>query len=195
MPKNKGLLLVVCFLIVTSITNFSMAENLYNEATYQSLVADKKAFKIGDSLTILVVEAAKAESRAGTGSEMGTNMRAGVSDSVSTHNVGLGIGSSSGGDAVTSRHGFLSAQLAVTVMAIDNNDLFDVSGEQTIIINGEEQKIVITGKVRRMDISKNNTILSNRLTNAKIEFSGDGVVGEAQDTGIFYKVFQWLGLV
>jgi len=181
------------FLIVKS--DFGLTESLYEETNYQSLVADKKAFRVGDSLTVLVVEAARAESRAGTGSEMGTSINASASDNISNHNAALGINGSSGGDAVTSRHGFISAQLAVSVMSIKPNGMFSVQGEQTIVINGEEQKIMISGSVRQEDISRENTILSNRLTNAKIEFSGDGVVGEAQDTGIFYKVLQWLGIM
>lgn len=194
LKENKfinSLLLLGCLMM----SAHSLAESLYEESTFQALVADKKAFKVGDSLTVLVVESARAESRAGTGSNMGTNINANVSDTVSSHNAGLGVGASSGGDAVTSRLGFLSAQLAVTVTEIDPSGMLKVTGEQTIVINGEEQKIVISGSVRQEDISKNNTLLSNRLTNAHIEFSGDGIVSKAQDTGIFYKIFQWLGLM
>ncbi len=181
-------------LIITLINNAS-AESLYNEKSFQSLVADKKAFKVGDSLTILVVEMARAESRAGTGSENNTTIRANASGNSTTIKNGLGISAASSGDAVTSRHGFVSAQLAVSVISVDINGQLNVSGEQVIVINGEEQKIVISGLVRKEDINKDNTILSNRLTKAHIEFSGDGVVADAQSKSIFHKIFSWLGLV
>ena len=171
------------------------AENLYDEKSFQSLVADKKAFRVGDSLTVVVVEAAKAESRAGTGSENATNISASTDDNLVNQSYGINLGAASGGDAVTSRHGFLSAQLAVSVIAVNDNGLLKVKGEQTIVINGEEQKIMISGAVRKEDIGKDNTVLSNRLTNAHIEFSGDGVVADAQDTSVIYKIFQWLGLI
>lgn len=171
------------------------AENLYEESSFQALVSDRKAFRVGDSLTVIVVEAAKAVSRAGTGSESSTDIAAGSKDNDLIQSGSFSLGAQSGGDAVTSRHGFLSAQLAVTVTALNSNGQLEVAGEQTIVINGEQQKIMISGNVRKSDISKDNTIASNRLTNAHIEFSGDGVVGKAQDTSIFYKVFQWLGLI
>jgi flagellar L-ring protein FlgH len=169
-------------------------ESLYSEEAYQSLVSDRKAYKVGDLLTVLVIETARAESRAGTGSEKNTGIRASAMDSISSHEAGLALGVASGGDAVTSRHGFISAQLAVRVISIDESGLLNVSGEQSIVINGEEQKIVISGSLRKEDVNKDNTIISSRLTNAHIEFSGDGVVNDAQDTSIFYKILQWLGI-
>lgn len=186
---------IVILLAGLLFTCLGAAQSLYDEGNFQSLVADKKAFRVGDPITILVVESARAESRAGTGSERGTNISASVSDSISSHSAGLGIGASSGGDAVTKRTGFLSAQLSVVVYKKDQNGLLYVKGEQSIIINGEEQKIQIDGAVRNEDVSRDNSVLSNRLLNAKIEFAGEGVVGNEQDTGVVYKVLSWLGLL
>jgi flagellar L-ring protein FlgH len=186
----------ISLLVMSLSINFVVqAESLYDPKSFQSLVADKKAFKVGDALTVMVVESARAESRAGTGSENSSKIGLGVQDTIVSKNVGFNVGGSSGGDAVTSRHGFLSAQLAVVIREIDPNGILYVVGEQTIIINGEEQKIMISGGVRQEDIATNNTVISSRLTNAHIEFSGEGVVGEAQRTGVFYQVFQWLGLI
>jgi len=191
----KKLIILSLLLTIICLAFLVNAENLYDEKSFQPLVSDNKAFRVGDSLTVIVVEAAKAESRALTGSKQSIGLSANIQDNVASDSVSANVGANSGGDAVTSRHGFLSAQLAVTVNSISENNLLEISGEQSIIINGEEQKIMISGSVRREDINKDNTVISNRLTNAKIEFFGDGVVGDAQNTGILYKIFQWLGLV
>lgn len=186
---------VIILFIISCYSANLYAENLYDERTYQALASDRKAFKIGDLLTLLVVETARAESRAGTGSRKQTGIQASVSDTISNHAAGLSIGASSGGDAITSRQGFITAQLSVEVLSVNENGLLKVSGEQTIVINGEEQKILISGTLRKEDINRDNTILSNRLNDARIEFSGDGIVSDAQDTNVFYKILQWLGLL
>lgn len=193
---NKTKLFILLIVIGSFLSSQAVfGEELVDINSYQSLVADKKAFRKGDTLTVIVVEAARAESRAGTGSEHGTQFSAGSQENAITRSGSVNVGGSSGGDAVTSRHGFLSAQLAVSVIEINENGLLKVAGEQTIAINGEEQKINISGTVRKEDISKENTVLSNRLTNAHIEFSGEGVVAKAQDTSIIYQIFQWMGLI
>lgn len=190
--KGKSFFVLIFFVLVMKDGH---SESLYDAAKYQSLVSDNIAFKVGDTVTVVIVESAKAESRAGTGSEKNTSINAQVNDSVSSHKAGLGIGAATSGDAVTSRVGFLSAKLTVRVIEVTDSNLLKVQGEQSIIINGEEQKIMVSGAIRRQDIDNNNTILSNRLTEAKIEFAGEGVVSDAQKSNVFYQLFEWLGVI
>jgi flagellar L-ring protein precursor FlgH len=49
--------------------------------------------------------------------------------------------------------------------------------------------------VRTEDISAANTILSNRISEANIEFTGQGDVSEAQRRSILYRITHWLGLI
>ena len=102
---NKTLMLTL--VVLFSQGTFLHAENLYDEKSFQALVSDRKAFRVGDSLTVVVVEAAKAVSRAGTGSEGSTDISAGSKDNDFVQSGSFSLGAQSGGDAVTSRHGFL----------------------------------------------------------------------------------------
>jgi len=49
--------------------------------------------------------------------------------------------------------------------------------------------------VRSEDISPNNTIRSNRISEANIEFTGHGDISEAQRHSILYRITRWLGLI
>lgn len=67
-----------------------------------------------------------------------------------------------------------------------------IEGRQSIVINGEEQAIVVTGIVRPQDISRDNTVLSTYLADAQIVIEGDGPLGERQSPGLLTRIFQWL---
>ena len=76
----------------------------------------------------------------------------------------------------------------------DNGDLI-VSGEQLIKVNDEKQEIVLSGRVRPIDISENNTVVSSRLADARISYVGDGVLGEKQRPGILTRILSWLRII
>jgi flagellar L-ring protein precursor FlgH len=81
------------------------------------------------------------------------------------------------------------------VIAIEPNGNLRIEGEQSLIVNGERQKIRITGMVRPEDISAANTVWSNRIANADLELLGVGVVSESQRQSVLYRVFKWLRLM
>jgi flagellar L-ring protein precursor FlgH len=70
-----------------------------------------------------------------------------------------------------------------------------VSGEQLIKVNDERQEIVLSGRVRPIDIAENNTVVSSRLADARISYVGDGVLGEKQRPGILTRILSWLRII
>jgi flagellar L-ring protein precursor FlgH len=69
-----------------------------------------------------------------------------------------------------------------------------VTGEQLVEINDETQRIRLEGRVRPQDITENNSVLSSRLSDAKISYVGDGVLAERQKPGWLARLLIWLGL-
>jgi flagellar L-ring protein precursor FlgH len=78
---------------------------------------------------------------------------------------------------------------------VEDSGLLRIHGEQLVVVNGEKQHFTLTGLVRTEDISAANTILSNRISEANIEFTGQGDVSEAQRRSILYRITHWLGLI
>jgi len=163
--------------------------------TYRGLSADRRAHQLGDTLTVLVTETARASASANTGA--GSNVQLGAT--TQTHNgshvYGLGLSGNDTGQGNTTRAGTLQAQLAVRVTAVEPAGMLRIHGEQLVVVNGEKQQFILTGLVRSEDISTGNTILSNRISEANIEFTGHGDVSESQRRSILYRITRWLGLI
>lgn len=171
------------------------SNSLITPDQYRGIAADRRAYRVGDTLTVIVVEAAQAEAQADTGANRQTQVQGSAQNWTGTHTLGLGIGGSTDGAGKTSRQGVLRAELSVRVTAVEPHGLLRVRGNQTITINGEQQKIAIKGLVREDDISADNTIESNRLSDASIEFVGKGDVSNSEKENVLYKVLNWLGLI
>ncbi|HET7370769.1 MAG TPA: flagellar basal body L-ring protein FlgH [Gammaproteobacteria bacterium] len=169
--------------------------SLIHPDAYRGIAADRKAYRLGDTLTILVLEAAQAESQAATGASSDFGVAASAHDGVGPRNVGVDISASDDGQGQTSRAGRLQAELTARVIGIESHGLLRIKGAQQIVINGEKQIITVEGLVRQDDIHTNNTVLSTRLSDATITFTGDGVVTESQKHGIIYRFLNWLGLI
>lgn len=87
------------------------------------------------------------------------------------------------GSGDTARNGELNGNIAVRVAKeMPNGDLF-LEGTKVVLINNEEYHLYVSGLVRRVDISKDDTISSSRIADAQIEFTGRGDIADQQRKG------------
>jgi flagellar L-ring protein FlgH len=192
LKKNIGRWLA--FMMLTSFCNAIYAESLYREDTYRSLTADNKAFRIGDVLTVQVIENSSASTNAGTTTRRKNNLNADLS---LTHNpsisAGVGIGGDFDGGGSVQRAGKVLTQISVTVREVMPNGDLQIAGEQKLLVDNETQHINLEGRVRPQDISPGNVVLSTRLADAKITYMGDGDLAERQKRSAWRQLVDWLG--
>ncbi len=161
---------------------------------FAGLLRDRKAYKEGDLVTIVVVEQAQATQTAST--------QSGKEGSVG---IGPGLGlldfipllRASGGDdlssrGTTSRGSSLQTKITAQIVERLPNGNFVIEGKHSFTLNGENQQIYIRGVVRPDDIDGNNQVLSTQIADAEISYEGFGVVGDKQKPGILTRLFQWL---
>lgn len=172
----------------------SQAEDFFNRSQSVSLVVDNKAHAVGDVLTVIIVESTRAASEAGTDSESSFDASVSAYDSANGIGAGAGYGRDGSDVARTSRKGTFTGQVAVRVMEVDEAGTMKVAGSQTLIINGEQQIVNVEGFVRQIDLDAANQVLSSRLSNSRIELTGDGVVADGQSPNIFSRALSWIGL-
>ena len=174
-----------------------LAASLYQgDNSYRPLTSDQRARRVGDMLTVLVVENSSASANASTGAEKSGGLTFGWKSTQRIESANLQLGDTFGGKGQIQRSGRLLAQLSVTVRDIDAvSGLLSVTGEQQILVNDEKQAITLSGKVRPIDILDNNTVLSNRLADAHISYIGDGILSEKQHPGILTRLLGWLGIL
>ena len=173
----------------------SASGSMIDPDAYHGLAADRRAHQIGDTLTVVVTETARATASANTDASGAVRLGANTQTHNGSHSYGLGLSGDDNGQGNTTRAGSLQAQLAVRVVAVEGDGMLRIHGAQTVVINGEKQNFMLTGLVRSEDISTNNTILSNRISEANIEYTGQGDISAAQRHSILYRITRWLGLL
>lgn len=187
---------IVIFAIVSILLNSHVAAtSLYDESTYRSYTTDAKALMVGDVITVNVVEMSSAESSADTIAHKNSGVDAYIKDFGGLDIADIRLGAESSGGGQVKRKGDLRAQITVEVIKVNPNGILEISGEKLITMNDEEQRIVVSGKVRLDDISSDNVVLSNRISDAHIEYMGKGVIGDSQKPGAIYRFFNWLGIL
>ncbi len=170
------------------------AQSLYDAATFRPLTADQKAFRVGDVVTVQVIENATAAANADTGSRRNNSLGGQVIHAKSPAvRIGLETNGEFDGGGRTSRTGRLLAQLSVTVREVMPNGDLRLEGEQLLTINDEQQRINLEGRARPQDISDGNVVLSTRLSGARITYIGEGDLADRQRPAWWRKVLDWFG--
>lgn len=192
MHKKIGWILITLLLISLPVG----ATSLWSDAAPNaSMFADRKASMIGDTITILIEEETTAQNKAGTSTskdtEVGVNAGVGpIFKAIEAANGGYSDSYSSSG--TTTRSNMLTAKMTAQVVEVKPNGSLVISGSQSIKVNGEDQKITVTGTIRPDDISPSNTVLSTALADAQIKVDGKGSIGSKQKPGILSRLFGWL---
>lgn len=88
----------------------------------------------------------------------------------------------------TKRESNLKAVVGVRVVKVLPNGIMQVEGAREMRINEETQILVVRGLIRPQDIQPDNTITSNYLANAKIEYFGQGVLADKQRPGWLTRI-------
>ena len=163
----------------------------------RSLFADPKATQAGDAVMVLVVETSSAFNDASTSSQRTSDISLNAAGNVGESgipDVSLGVGTNNAfkGTGATSTRGSVRARISARVDSVLANGDLVITGHRTIIVNGEEQRITLSGIVRPPDILADNSVYSYNIAEAHIAFEGNGVVSSAQGPGWITKLLHWL---
>ena len=179
------------------------AESLWSAGgqTSRSMFADRKAAAKGDILTIVIAESAVAQSSQNKTSNRESTLQDAISrfiyPGLGTHKGQLpgmaaaGTASYSGGGDVSNSQS-LSARAAVLVTDVLPNGNLVIEGVRVVTFSGETQYVVLRGVVRRDDISRDNSIISTNIADARVEFHSEGSLTDAQKRGWLAKVYEKL---
>ena len=162
-----------------------------------SMYADRIAHRVGDVVTVRIIENTTASAVANTKTKSEYDAELGGSGSGSLDFIPIfsGTGSTKSehkGDGRTTRQGYLSGTVTAKVVEVFPNGNLRIEGEKSLIINGERQLTILTGVVRPEDISPDNSIASSMIADAEITFKGKGVLANTERPGFFARIFDWL---
>jgi flagellar L-ring protein precursor FlgH len=171
-----------------------------------SLYADVRAMKIGDIVTITISETSAASKASTTQTGKSTNYTGSLSfaglGSTASGNVAKGafsfgpytgaFSNNFNGSGTTSQTDSMTAYMTATVIDVLPNGNFLIRGSRWTKVNDELQQIVLEGVIRPVDISRNNTVLSQNVAEAKIYLLGKGPVAHNQKPGWLHQVLDFI---
>ena len=191
MTRRSGLIL--CLLL--ALASAAGAESLYRESSYRPLTADNKALRVGDVLTVQVFENSSATTTAETGTRRKNNVGASLSHGARTvAQTGIVAGGDFDGGGQTQRTSRVLITVSVSVRDVLANGDLRIAGEQLLLVNNEQQRVTLEGRVRPQDVSDGNIVLSTRIADARITYLGEGEVSERQQRAWWRKLLDWAGL-
>ncbi|CAM3744066.1 flagellar basal body L-ring protein FlgH [Parendozoicomonas haliclonae] len=164
------------------------ATSLYPRQGFQSLTSDSLALAVGDSVTVLIVEDSTASASSGDDLERGLGASGSMELTRRTESGRIGFGLDANGSDSTNRSGNLRAVVTADVIAVDPQGRLQIAGRQLIVVNGDEQLITISGWARPDHIDAQNSIVSSRLSQTRIEYSGIN----DEEEGMLESVWEWL---
>ena len=186
----------IFILIIAVFTASTFAQDMRQNA-FSSLFSDHKASRVGDAITIIVVEASQASNDAETSTGRSSDLSVGASGSVGTSEIpkvdlSLGTGNDFKGSGSTRTTGMIKTKISATIDSVLANGNLMIKGSRKISINGEEQLVYISGVVRSSDINADNSVLSYNISEAEITMEGSGMIDSSQRPGWLTKLFHWL---
>jgi len=158
-----------------------------------SLTSDARAFRVGDVVTILLQETTQASKKAGTsfskGSSVSVNPLSALGKTFGRIGIDASADRSFNGDATSTQQNALSGAVTVIVQEVMPNGLLRVAGEKRLQLNQGEEYLRLKGYVRAADIDNSNQVSSLRVANARIAYSGQGSLADANSPGWLTRFF------
>lgn len=181
--------------VVMALASVAQAESLYRPDTFRPLTADRKAFRVGDIITVQVFENASASTSSDTGTRRRNGLETDLSHSAGrASRAGLAVNGEFDGGGRTQRSNRVLITLSVAVTEVLPNGDLAIGGEQSLLINSELQKVALQGRVRPEDVSDGNVVLSTRIADARISYQGEGDVSDRQQRAWWRRLLDWAGL-
>jgi flagellar L-ring protein precursor FlgH len=169
------------------------------------LYEDLRAMRVGDIITIKIVEKHKGSKTADTSAERDST----IDHAVSGGTLGIpGVKGNSAlakqlaveasaenkfsGKGATNREDTLTGTMSAVVTEVLPNGDLRIEGRREVAVNAEKQTMLLSGLVRRVDVDTKNTVLSSAIADAKISYTGLGVVDDVQRPGWLVRILDWI---
>ncbi len=162
---------------------------------YQPLFEDRRPRAIGDILTIVLneqVSASQTSQSSANRSGSASLDLAQIPDIIDfLEDYGFDVASDNifSGSGATQANNTMTGTITVSVLEVLNNGNLRVRGEKQIAINQGTEFIRFSGVVNPQTVTAANTVPSNQVADARIEYVGDGYINEAQHMGWLQRFF------
>jgi len=172
--------------------------SLFKANYVNNIYSDSKAHRIGDIISVILSEKTQANKNAKSELKKANDLTMGaisglggqpVTINGQTLQMGFTQDSNFSGDSKANQGNSLSGNISVHVLRVLQNGNLMIRGEKWITLNNGDEYIRLTGVVRSKDINANNTVLSSKIANARIQYAGTGSFADVNEQGWLSKFF------
>ncbi|WP_298668755.1 flagellar basal body L-ring protein FlgH [uncultured Sphingomonas sp.] len=162
---------------------------------YAALYEGWRARRVGDPLTIVLVERTAASKSASSKLDSGggfglTPPSTGPLSLFKPTDAAASGTRNFKGTGTTDQANSLTGAISVTVAQVYPNGTMLVQGQKHVTLNRGDEVVQIKGIVRIADIDLDNNVLSTRVADAQIAYTGRGDVARASRQGWLSRFFQ-----
>ena len=166
--------------------------SIYSNSQKGLFATDRRASRVGDILTVSLSEnfsasksqSAKSAKKGELKFDFPNVMTAGADDGLFDSSSDQSFdGSGSAG-----QNNSLKGQLSVTVTKVFDNGNMEILGQKKLTLNNGDEYIRLLGVIRPEAIDSQNPVLSSRIANAKISYTGAGDIADSSKKGWFSKL-------
>lgn len=172
--------------------------SLYQTGESMTLFDDSRAHKIGDIITINLLEKFDAKKKDDAKYDRQNNVNFGDPTVFGKSIKDLGLGINTLGVGATNTNSFagksdvkqnssLTGAIAVTVVEVIPNGNLVIRGEKWMTIHDGEEVVRFGGIIRPQDIRPDNTIDSEKVADVRIIYKDTGVSGDTARAGAISK--------
>ena len=167
------------------------------------MVADLRAFRVNDLVTVKISEATTANAKADvTTSRAGTNSLSSPTLFGVLGSFGIGSGSASSpttattskyaGAGTTDRSATFTTTITARVVKVVGNGNLIFEGYRDIQLNNETQRLYVAGMLDPHMLDATNTITSSQVAELRIGYGGQGVVDETLKPGYISRLLAYI---
>ena len=172
--------------------------SIYNDGVDVRLFEDRKAMRVGDILTVRLMEQTNASKNSATSTSKTTEAtlanptifgRQPTKDGTPLFEGSLSGESTFDGEGSSSQSNSLVGDITVTVVERYPNGNLRIRGEKWLTLNQGREFIRLSGIIRPDDVGFDNSIESFRIADAQISYSSKGVLAAANRMGLISRFF------
>ncbi len=170
---------------------------IYQAGRELRLFEDLRASRVGDIITVRLVEQTSASKSSSTSISKAGDADYGnptlfgrpvTMDGIPILSSALSASQTFDGEGDSAQSNTLQGDITVTVTERLPNGNLRVRGEKWVTINQGREFVRLSGIVRPADIAPDNSISSNRIADARIAYSGKGVLAAANKMGFLQRL-------
>lgn len=161
---------------------------------YAPLIVGNRARKLGDMVTIMLVESTSTSKSTNGGTARDGDLSiipptAGLLSFLNPNALNASGGGSFSGSGSAAQQSQLTGTVTVTIAAIYPNGTAEVVGEKLMSLSQGDEWVQFAGRIRLVDIDGDNTLASSRVANARVIYTGQGAVQQASRPGWLSRFF------